>query len=173
MCGFLLHVEKVGAFWLLCSTEPIWQEEIQLLPWCDVSIGMVLVSVFQRKRWVHCVCVIFRDLMDRLVDEAEGLAVDGSSPVCSAGAGGRLDASAEQQLGLLNSITASDLTGNSCLMHNNVFLSTYPGIYKLATSVVVKWTAVWRTSAHLNLTALLVSHRTSSGEPTVRGFRSL
>ncbi|XP_005166936.1 uncharacterized protein isoform X1 [Danio rerio] len=53
------------------------------------------------------------DLMDRLVDEAEGLAVDGSSPVCSAGAGGRLEASAEQQLGLLNSITASDLTALS------------------------------------------------------------
>lgn len=58
--------------------------------------------------------------MDRLVDEAEGLAVDGSSPVCSAGAGGRLEASAEQQLGLLNSITASDLTGNNCLNRRTV-----------------------------------------------------
>ncbi|TRY88898.1 hypothetical protein DNTS_021990 [Danionella cerebrum] len=47
------------------------------------------------------------DLMDRLVDEAEGLAVDGSSSVCSTGAGGRLEASAEQQLELLNSITAT------------------------------------------------------------------
>ncbi|XP_026125064.1 mesoderm induction early response protein 3 isoform X2 [Carassius auratus] len=53
------------------------------------------------------------DLMDRLVDEAEGLAVDSSSSVCSAGAGGRMEASAEQQLGLLNSITASDLTAIS------------------------------------------------------------
>ncbi|KAG1973449.1 mesoderm induction early response protein [Pimephales promelas] len=55
------------------------------------------------------------DLMDRLVDEAEGLAVDSSLSVCSTGAGGRMEASAEQQLGLLNSITASDLTGElSC-----------------------------------------------------------
>ncbi|XP_051759589.1 mesoderm induction early response protein 3 isoform X1 [Ctenopharyngodon idella] len=53
------------------------------------------------------------DLMDRLVDEAEGLAVDSSLSVCSAGAGGRMEASAEQQLGLLNSITASDLTALS------------------------------------------------------------
>lgn len=59
-------------------------------------------------------CVL-RDLMDRLVDEAEGLAVDSSLSVCSAGAGGRMESSAEQQLGLLNSITASDLTGElSC-----------------------------------------------------------
>lgn len=49
--------------------------------------------------------------MDRLVDEAEGLAVDSSSSVCSGGAGGRMEVSAEQQLGLLNTITASDLTG--------------------------------------------------------------
>lgn len=50
--------------------------------------------------------------MDRLVDEAEGLAVDSSSSVCSgAGAGGRLEATTDQQLSLLNSITASDLTG--------------------------------------------------------------
>uniref|UniRef100_A0A673KN47 Mesoderm induction early response protein 3-like n=1 Tax=Sinocyclocheilus rhinocerous TaxID=307959 RepID=A0A673KN47_9TELE len=53
------------------------------------------------------------DLMDRLVDEAEGLAVDSLSSVCSAGPGGRMEASAEQQLGLLNSITASDLTAIS------------------------------------------------------------
>uniref|UniRef100_A0A8C2DLV0 Mesoderm induction early response 1, family member 3 b n=1 Tax=Cyprinus carpio TaxID=7962 RepID=A0A8C2DLV0_CYPCA len=53
------------------------------------------------------------DLMDRLVDEAEGLAVDSSSSVCSAGEGGRMEASAEQQLGLLNTITASDLTAIS------------------------------------------------------------
>lgn len=49
--------------------------------------------------------------MDRLVDEAEGLAMDSTSSVCSGGAGGRIETSAEQQLGLLNSITASDLTG--------------------------------------------------------------
>lgn len=49
--------------------------------------------------------------MDRLVDEAEGLAVDGSSSMCSGGAGGRMEVSAGQQLGLLNTITASDLTG--------------------------------------------------------------
>ncbi|XP_063051069.1 mesoderm induction early response protein 3 isoform X2 [Engraulis encrasicolus] len=52
------------------------------------------------------------DLMDRLVDEAEGMA-DTTSSVCSVGAGGRLEPSAEQQLGLLNSITASDLTALS------------------------------------------------------------
>lgn len=51
--------------------------------------------------------------MDRLVDEAEGLAVDSSSSVCSgAGGGGRLETTTDQQLSLLNSITASDLTGN-------------------------------------------------------------
>uniref|UniRef100_A0A3P8Q593 Mesoderm induction early response 1, family member 3 b n=1 Tax=Astatotilapia calliptera TaxID=8154 RepID=A0A3P8Q593_ASTCA len=54
------------------------------------------------------------DLMDRLVDEAEGLAVDSSSSVCSgAGGGGRLETTTEQQLSLLNSITASDLTALS------------------------------------------------------------
>ncbi|XP_076860315.1 mesoderm induction early response protein 3 isoform X2 [Brachyhypopomus gauderio] len=53
------------------------------------------------------------DLMDRLVDEAEGLAMDSSSSVCSGGAGGRMEVSAEQQLGLLNTITASDLTALS------------------------------------------------------------
>ncbi|KAL6459151.1 hypothetical protein MHYP_G00326230 [Metynnis hypsauchen] len=53
------------------------------------------------------------DLMDRLVDEAEGLAVDSSSSVCSGGGGGRMEVSAEQQLGLLNTITASDLTALS------------------------------------------------------------
>lgn len=55
---------------------------------------------------------VSRDLMDRLVDEAEGLAVDSSSSVCSgAGGGGRLETTTDQQLSLLNSITASDLTG--------------------------------------------------------------
>uniref|UniRef100_A0A8C1RGT3 Mesoderm induction early response 1, family member 3 a n=1 Tax=Cyprinus carpio TaxID=7962 RepID=A0A8C1RGT3_CYPCA len=48
------------------------------------------------------------DLMDRLVDEAEGL-VDGSASVCSSGSG-RIEAPTEQQLNLLNSITASDLS---------------------------------------------------------------
>ncbi|XP_077571512.1 mesoderm induction early response protein 3-like [Stigmatopora nigra] len=52
------------------------------------------------------------DLMDRLVDEAEGLAVDSSSSVCSGGGGGRIE-STDQQLSLLNSITASDLTALS------------------------------------------------------------
>ena len=57
--------------------------------------------------------VVFSDLMDRLVDEAEGLAVDSSSSVCSgAGGGGRLETTTDQ-LSLLNSITASDLTGQS------------------------------------------------------------
>ncbi|XP_012725508.2 mesoderm induction early response protein 3 isoform X1 [Fundulus heteroclitus] len=54
------------------------------------------------------------DLMDRLVDEAEGLAVDSSSSVCSGpGGGGRMESATEQQLSLLNSITASDLTALS------------------------------------------------------------
>ncbi|XP_030633631.1 mesoderm induction early response protein 3 isoform X2 [Chanos chanos] len=53
------------------------------------------------------------DLMDRLVDEAEGLAVDGTSSLCSGAGGGRMEVSAEQQLGLLNTITASDLTALS------------------------------------------------------------
>uniref|UniRef100_A0AAY5F0J7 Mesoderm induction early response 1, family member 3 b n=1 Tax=Electrophorus electricus TaxID=8005 RepID=A0AAY5F0J7_ELEEL len=53
------------------------------------------------------------DLMDRLVDEAEGLAMDTSSSVCLGGGGGRIEVSAEQQLGLLNTITASDLTALS------------------------------------------------------------
>ncbi|XP_006626870.2 mesoderm induction early response protein 3 isoform X1 [Lepisosteus oculatus] len=48
------------------------------------------------------------DLMDRLVDEAEGLAVDSSSSVCSSS--GRMDPTPDQQLSILNSITASDLT---------------------------------------------------------------
>nr|XP_055063398.1 mesoderm induction early response protein 3a isoform X2 [Misgurnus anguillicaudatus] len=48
------------------------------------------------------------DLMDRLVDEAEGL-VDGSGSVCSSGSG-RTEPATEQQLNILNSITASDLS---------------------------------------------------------------
>ncbi|NP_001025320.2 mesoderm induction early response protein 3a [Danio rerio] len=48
------------------------------------------------------------DLMDRLVDEAEGL-VDGSASVCSSSSG-RIDPPTEQQLNILNSITASDLS---------------------------------------------------------------
>ncbi|XP_026876072.2 mesoderm induction early response protein 3a [Electrophorus electricus] len=47
------------------------------------------------------------DLMDRLVDEAEGL-VDGSGSVCSS-SGGRMESS-DQQINILNSITASDLS---------------------------------------------------------------
>ncbi|TRY88150.1 hypothetical protein DNTS_029453 [Danionella cerebrum] len=48
------------------------------------------------------------DLMDRLVDEAEGL-VDASASVCSSSSG-RIETSTEQQLNILNSITASDLS---------------------------------------------------------------
>ncbi|XP_062870428.1 mesoderm induction early response protein 3a [Trichomycterus rosablanca] len=48
------------------------------------------------------------DLMDRLVDEAEGL-VDSSGSVCSSSSG-RLESSADQQINILNSITASDLS---------------------------------------------------------------
>ncbi|KAK1174355.1 mesoderm induction early response protein 3-like [Acipenser oxyrinchus oxyrinchus] len=48
------------------------------------------------------------DLMDRLVDEAEGLGVDGSPSVCSSS--GRMEPIPDQQLSILNSITASDLT---------------------------------------------------------------
>ncbi|CAL8251160.1 unnamed protein product [Boreogadus saida] len=56
-----------------------------------------------------------RDLMDRLVDEAEGLAVESSSSVASGGGGGggRMEQATDQQLSLLNSITASDLTALS------------------------------------------------------------
>ena len=59
------------------------------------------------------VCLSSRDLMDRLVDEAEGLAVESSSSVASGGGGGggRMEQATDQQLSLLNSITASDLTG--------------------------------------------------------------
>ncbi|XP_030215603.1 mesoderm induction early response protein 3 isoform X3 [Gadus morhua] len=55
------------------------------------------------------------DLMDRLVDEAEGLAVESSSSVASGGGGGggRMEQATDQQLSLLNSITASDLTALS------------------------------------------------------------
>ncbi|XP_056592873.1 mesoderm induction early response protein 3a [Triplophysa dalaica] len=48
------------------------------------------------------------DLMDRLVDEAEGL-VDGSASICSSSSG-RTEPPTEQQLNILNSITASDLS---------------------------------------------------------------
>ncbi|KAJ8287204.1 hypothetical protein GJAV_G00048870 [Gymnothorax javanicus] len=48
------------------------------------------------------------DLMDRLVDEAEGLVTDSSATACPGGV--RLESSAEQQLNILNSITASDLS---------------------------------------------------------------
>lgn len=63
--------------------------------------------------------------MDRLVDEAEGLAVDSSSSVCSGGAGGRMEVSAEQQLGLLNTITASDLTGECRTQETTRTVSVY------------------------------------------------
>ncbi|XP_039614682.1 mesoderm induction early response protein 3-like isoform X1 [Polypterus senegalus] len=66
------------------------------------------------------------DLMDRLVDEAEGLGVDGSSSVCSSS--GRIEPIPEQQLSILNSITASDLTAltNSvATVCNSADLDTY------------------------------------------------
>ncbi|KAJ8260756.1 hypothetical protein COCON_G00164790 [Conger conger] len=63
----------------------------------------------QQNRFGKKRCSIYpgvTDLMDRLVDEAEGLVVDSS-----AGTGGiRLEPSADQQLSILNSITASDLS---------------------------------------------------------------
>uniref|UniRef100_A0AAY4ARL6 Mesoderm induction early response 1, family member 3 b n=1 Tax=Denticeps clupeoides TaxID=299321 RepID=A0AAY4ARL6_9TELE len=49
------------------------------------------------------------DLMDRLVDEAEGLVVDGSASVCSSSSG-RMEPPSNQQINILNSITASDLS---------------------------------------------------------------
>lgn len=76
--------------------------------------------------------------MDRLVDEAEGLAVDSSSSVCSGGTGGRIE-SAEQQLGLLNTITASDLTGECLYQYLRlVFFNLWPVVVlleKLAVSI--------------------------------------
>ncbi|KAL2087687.1 hypothetical protein ACEWY4_016515 [Coilia grayii] len=49
------------------------------------------------------------DLMDRLVDEAEGLVAEGSASVCSSSSG-RMEPPTDQQINLLNSITASDLS---------------------------------------------------------------
>uniref|UniRef100_A0AAY4D141 Mesoderm induction early response 1, family member 3 b n=1 Tax=Denticeps clupeoides TaxID=299321 RepID=A0AAY4D141_9TELE len=63
------------------------------------------------------------ELMDRLVDGAETLGTDGSSSGCSGAGGSRTDASAGQQLGILNSITASDLT---------VLSSTMASVYSAA-----------------------------------------
>ncbi|KAJ8338679.1 hypothetical protein SKAU_G00354650 [Synaphobranchus kaupii] len=48
------------------------------------------------------------DLMDRLVDEAEGLVADSSVGSCPGSV--RIEPSADQQLSILNSITASDLS---------------------------------------------------------------
>ena len=48
--------------------------------------------------------------MDRLVDEAEGLVAEGSASVCSSSSG-RMEPPTDQQINLLNSITASDLSG--------------------------------------------------------------
>lgn len=39
MCGVLLHVEKVGALWLLCAAESVWEEKVQQLSRCNVSGG--------------------------------------------------------------------------------------------------------------------------------------
>lgn len=36
MCGFLLHVEKVGTLRFLCSADPLWEEKIQPAPWGHV-----------------------------------------------------------------------------------------------------------------------------------------
>ncbi|XP_030625195.1 mesoderm induction early response protein 3a [Chanos chanos] len=49
------------------------------------------------------------DLMDRLVDEADGLVVDGGASMCSSNSG-RMETPTDQQLNILNSITASDLS---------------------------------------------------------------
>ncbi|XP_063067721.1 mesoderm induction early response protein 3a [Engraulis encrasicolus] len=49
------------------------------------------------------------DLMDRLVDEAEGLVAEGSASVCSSSSG-RMEPPTDQHINLLNSITASDLS---------------------------------------------------------------
>ncbi|XP_048090180.1 mesoderm induction early response protein 3a isoform X2 [Alosa alosa] len=49
------------------------------------------------------------DLMDRLVDEVEGLVAEGSASVCSSSSG-RMEPPTDQQINLLNSITASDLS---------------------------------------------------------------
>lgn len=124
MCGILLHVEKVRALWLLCAAESVREEKVQQLSWSNVSEmkRSVCLYCFASIKWkkVHIIWkkqtqwhfFVSSDLMDRLVDEAEGLAVDSSSSVCSgAGGGGRLETTTEQQLSLLNSITASDLTG--------------------------------------------------------------
>lgn len=56
--------------------------------------------------------------MDRLVDEAEGLVAEGSGSVCSSSSG-RLEPPTDQQINLLNSITASDLSGASQLSHTS------------------------------------------------------
>lgn len=56
--------------------------------------------------------------MDRLVDEAEGLVAEGSGSVCSSSSG-RLEPPTDQQINLLNSITASDLSGASQFSHTN------------------------------------------------------
>lgn len=65
--------------------------------------------------------------MDRLVDEAEGL-VDGSASICSSSSG-RTEPPTEQQLNILNSITASDLSGT--FPTPDVFTSVTQGKIKL------------------------------------------
>lgn len=120
MCCVLLHVEKVRTLWLLCPAKPVWKKEVQQLSWCNVSFSCVHSDVKMNVRSLSslgaveadlCWCVFWpcRDLMDRLVDEAEGL-VDSSGSVCSSSSG-RIEGSADQQLNILNSITASDLSG--------------------------------------------------------------
>lgn len=119
MCCVLLHVEKVWTVRLLCPTKPVWKKEAQQLSWCNVSFSCIRSDECSEVSvnlccwcWLVLICLVFwprRDLMDRLVDEAEGL-VDSSVSVCS-NSSGRIEASADQQLNILNSITASDLSG--------------------------------------------------------------
>ncbi len=71
--------------------------------------------------WALKADFLCRDLMDRLVDEAEGL-VDGSASVCSSSSG-RIEPPTEQQLNLLNSITASDLSGTLLKVFTHAFTS--------------------------------------------------
>lgn len=91
---------------------------IPLIIWCPspfyshFKILMNTILFYSQKNLLFvCSYPPCRDLMDRLVDEAEGLVVDGSASVCSSSSGGRMEYSAEHQLNLLNSITASDLSG--------------------------------------------------------------
>lgn len=107
------HCVFVGVDGCTKVEDHVFSQLLNAACWPDVPHN---VSVSR----VSKACLMFHsDLMDRLVDEAEGLA-DTTSSVCSVGASGRLEPSAEQQLGLLNSITASDLTGEPSLIDSLV-----------------------------------------------------